>query len=241
MKKINCVIADDEELARGIIESYIGKVEQLQLVATCANGAEVYNTLKNNAVDLLFLDIQMPQLTGIELLRTIKNPPPVIMTTAYREFALEGYELNVIDYLLKPISFERFLRAIDKYESLRNPGNTAISHHNPLPETNTDQQAFIYVKSDKKMVRILLKDILYIEGLKDYVKIQLADKSIVTYQTMNYFEEKFSANQFIRVHRSYIISMDHISAYSASQIEIGKKSIPIGSSYAKEVLKKLEV
>ena len=239
MKKINCIVADDEELARGIIESYINKVDRLNLVALCANGAEVYNALKNNTVDLLFLDIQMPQLTGIELLRTLKSPPPVIMTTAYREFALEGYELNVIDYLLKPIGFERFLKALDKYESLKNPDNQVVESQ--VKEVKDDQQGFIYVKSDKKMVRILLKDILYIEGLKDYVKIHLAEKSIITYQTLTYFEEKFSANHFIRVHRSYIISLDHISAYSASQIEIGKNSIPIGSSYGKDVLRKLEV
>ena len=237
MKKINCIVADDEELARGIIESYINKIEELNLVAVCSNGAEVYNALKNNPADLLFLDIQMPQLTGIELLRTLKNPPPVILTTAYREFALEGYELNVIDYLLKPIGFDRFLKAIDKFESIRNPGSI-ITHS--LPKGSNDEQAFIYVKSEKKMVRVMLKDILYIEGLKDYVKIQLTDKPIITYQTLTYFEEKFSANHFMRVHRSYIISLDHISAYSASHIEIGKNSIPIGSSYGKDVLKKLE-
>lgn len=238
MKKINCIVADDEELAREIIESYINKIEELNLVAICSNGTEVYNALKNNPADLLFLDIQMPQLTGIELLRTLKNPPPVILTTAYREFALEGYELNVIDYLLKPIGFDRFLKAIDKFESIRNPGS--ITTNSPPKESN-DEQAFIYVKSDKKMVRVMLKDILYIEGLKDYVKIHLIDKSIITYQTLTYFEEKFSANHFMRVHRSYIISLDHISAYSASHIEIGKNSIPIGSSYGKDVLKKLEL
>lgn len=238
MKKINCIVADDEELAREIIEGYINKIEELNLVAICSNGTEVYNALKSKPADLLFLDIQMPQLTGIELLRTLKNPPPVILTTAYREFALEGYELNVIDYLLKPIGFDRFLKAIDKFESIRNPGS--ITANSPPKESN-DEQAFIYVKSDKKMVRVMLKDILYIEGLKDYVKIHLIDKSIITYQTLTYFEEKFSANHFMRVHRSYIISLDHISAYSASHIEIRKNSIPIGSSYGKDVLKKLEL
>src|ERR1700742_773430 len=123
MKKVECIIADDETLAREIIEGYILKIGRLNLAGTCSNGIEVFNTLKANAADLLFLDIQMPQLTGIELLRTLKNPPPVIITTAFREFALEGYELNVIDYLLKPISFERFIKAVDKYESLRNPFN----------------------------------------------------------------------------------------------------------------------
>ncbi|WP_158797921.1 LytTR family DNA-binding domain-containing protein [Pedobacter sp. L105] len=237
MNRINCMIADDEQLAREIIEVYVHQLDQLNLVAVCSNGTEVYNALKVNTVDLLFLDIQMPHLTGIELLRIVKNPPLVIMTTAHREFALEGYELNVIDYLLKPISFERFLKAVAKYESIRNPGSKIAGQ--PVILLKDDQQAFIYVKSDKKMVRILLKDILYIEGLKDYVKIQLEDKMIITYQTMSYFEEKLSANHFIRVHRSYIVSLDHISAYSATQIDIGNTPIPIGGSYGKEVLKKL--
>lgn len=233
------MVADDEEIARGIIETYVNRLDQLNIVAMCSNGTEVYNALKTDQVDLLFLDIQMPHLTGIELLRTLKNPPPVIMITAYREFALEGYELNVIDYLLKPVSFERFLKAIDKYESIRNIDN--VIPNSQLKETRNDLEAFMYVKSDKKMVRVLLKDLLYIEGLKDYVKIHLADKTIVTYQTLTYFEEKLSANHFIRVHRSYIISLHHIDAYSASYIEIGKIQIPIGSSYGKDVLKKLEL
>src|ERR1700748_3165687 len=179
MKKINCVVADDEQLARGIIEDYIQKVDRLHLLASCSNGAAVYNILKNHPVDLLFLDIQMPQLTGIELLRTLNQPPPVVLTTAYREFALEGYELNVIDYLLKPISFDRFLKAVDKFESLRNP-ETITPGNSPAGDIDRDRQTFIYIKSDKKMIRILLKDILYVEGLKDYVKIQTTDKAAMT-------------------------------------------------------------
>jgi DNA-binding LytR/AlgR family response regulator len=238
MKKINCVVADDEQLARGIIEDYIHSVDRLQLVASCSNGTAVYNALKTHPVDLLFLDIRMPQLTGIELLRTLNHPPPVVLTTAYREFALEGYELNVIDYLLKPISFERFLKAVDKFESIRNPGAIAPDT-GPAHGTLQDRPAFIYVKSDKKMIRILLGDILFVEGLKDYVRICTVDKAVITYQTLSYFEQRLPANRFVRVHRSYIISLDHITAYSQTLIEIGKESIPIGSSYSKEVLKKL--
>ena len=237
MSKINCLIADDEEIARGILENYTSQLEKLNLVAVCANGIEVYNALEKNIIDLVFLDIQMPYLTGIELLRTLKNPPAIILTTASREYALEGYELNVLDYLLKPISFERFIKAVDKYELLINPQNLA---QNTPKESKDDENGFIYVKSDKKMVRLLLNDILYIEGLKDYVKIHLTDKTIVTYRTLGYFEEKLSANQFLRVHRSYIISLRHISAYSTTQIEMGKAIIPIGNSYAKDVIKKLE-
>jgi DNA-binding LytR/AlgR family response regulator len=230
MKKINCVVADDEELARGIIENYIGKVEQLHLVASCFNGAQVYNALKNNPVDLLFLDIQMPQLTGIELLRTLKDPPRVIVTTAFREFALEGYELNVIDYLLKPVPFDRFLRAIDK----------AMAVQAVVPSQPEPQRTFIDVRSDRKMIRIVLRDILYVEGLKDYVKIHTPDKIIITYLTLGQVEAQLPATLFIRVHRSYLISLDHITAWSQSQVEIGRHSIPIGSSYAKDVLKRFE-
>jgi DNA-binding LytR/AlgR family response regulator len=238
MKKINCIIADDEALAREVIESHMQKIEQLHLSAVCANGIEVFNSLKTKPAELLFLDIQMPHLTGIELLRTLKNPPAVIITTAYREFAIEGYELNVIDYLLKPVSFERFLKAIHKYELLRNPAQVSLESTVTINKKE-DVKAFIYIKSDKKMVRVMLSDLLYIEGLKDYVKVHTAQGSIITYQTLTYFEEKLSNEQFLRIHRSYIVSLNHINAYSATQIEICKMSIPIGSSYAKEVFKKL--
>jgi len=238
MKKINCIIADDEALAREVIESHIQKIERLQLAAVCSNGIEVFNKLKSKPADLLFLDIQMPQLTGIELLRTLKNPPAVIITTAYREFAIEGYELNVIDYLLKPVSFERFLKAIDKYELLTNPAQAKIALSEVSMKAD-DSKAFIYIKSDKRMVRVMLRELLYIEGLKDYLKVHTIAGSIITYQTLTYFEEKLSNDHFMRVHRSYIVSLDHISAYSTTQIEIDKLSIPIGFSYAKDVLRKL--
>jgi DNA-binding LytR/AlgR family response regulator len=239
MKKVNCLIADDEEIARGILESYVHQLDQLNLIGLCSNGAEVFNLLKSNEVDLIFLDIQMPVLSGLELLRTLKKTPRIILTTAYREFALEGYELNVIDYLLKPISFERFLKAIEKYEDFLHPESKASG----IGAFGGDQQGqeFLYVKSDKKMVRVMLKDIRYIEGLKDYVKIYLADKTIITYRTLTYFEETLSAEYFLRVHRSYIISLHHITAYSASTIEIGEVTIPIGNSYGKDVFKRLEL
>jgi DNA-binding LytR/AlgR family response regulator len=238
MRKISCIIADDEALAREVIERHVQKIEQLHTVAACSNGLEVFNVLKTKPADLLFLDIQMPQLTGIELLYTLKTPPAVIITTAYREFAIEGYELNVIDYLLKPVSFERFLKAVDKYESLNKPAafQTAGAFQNAKEENS---KAFIYIKSDKKMVRVMLRDLLYIEGLKDYVKVHTTAGPIVTYQTLTYFEEKLSDDQFIRVHRSYIVSLNHIIAYSATQVEVGNISIPVGNTYARDIFKKI--
>lgn len=238
MKKLNCMIADDEALAREVIESHVQSIDRLQLVAVCSTGIEVYNTLKTKPTDLLFLDIQMPQLTGIELLRTLKILPAVIITSAYREFAIEGYELNVIDYLLKPVSFERFLKAVEKYEQLNNLSQAKAPSYN-TEEKGGYNRGFIYIKSDKKMVRVMLKDLLYIEGLKDYVKVHTSSGSVITYQTLTYFEEKLSNDHFIRVHRSYIVSLSHINAYSAVQIEIGKVSIPIGNSYVREFLKQL--
>jgi DNA-binding LytR/AlgR family response regulator len=235
MSGINCIIADDEALAREVIKQHISKISWLNLTACCTNGLETFAAIKNSQPDLLFLDIQMPLLTGIELLKTLKTPPPVIITTAHREFALEGYELNVLDYLLKPISFERFLKAVDKYETWAKPIQRSSIYQWQQP----DNDAFIYVKSDKKNVRVLLSDILYIEGLKDYVKIHTRNRSIITHQTLTYFEEKLSADHFIRSHRSFIIALYHIHTFSASQIEIGKVSLPIGSAYAKQVLLKL--
>ena len=238
MKTINCIIADDEALARDVIQSHVSQLDRLNVVATCTTGLEVYSVIKDVQADLLLLDIQMPQLTGIDLLKTLHHRPAVIITTAYREYALDGYELNVIDYLLKPISFERFLKAIDKYESWINPGHANSQPISP-PENGPVADPFIYVKSDKKMVRIVLKDILYLEGLKDYIKIHTRSNQVVTYQTLTYFEEKLPTGQFMRVHRSYIVSLNHISSFTALALTIGVFPIPIGSTYAKEVLRRL--
>jgi DNA-binding LytR/AlgR family response regulator len=237
MKKIKCLIADDEQLSLEVLESYVLQLEKLQLVARCRNGIEVFNTLKDQPVDLAFLDIEMPRLTGIELLRSLQHPPKVIFTTAFRNFAFEGFELNVLDYLLKPVSFEKFLKAVDKYESIMGyAGGIGIPLPHPLPDISA---SFIYVKADKKMIKIFLKDILFIEGMKDYVKIRTEEKETITYQTMSYFEEKLPDNFFLRVHRSFIVALDKINAYSATRIEIMKWEIPIGQFYQKSVLAKL--
>lgn len=231
------MIADDEQLAISVIESHLTKLPNLIVTGTCNNGIQVYQFLKDNPIDLLFLDIQMPDLTGLELLRTLKDPPPVILTTAYREFALEGFELNVIDYLLKPISFERFLKAISKFESI---GSTKLINHISIPpQANSFDQHFIYVKSDKKMVRVMVKDIQYIEGLKGFIKIHTEDRDIITYQTLYDLEESLSPDHFVRIHRSFIISLNFVTAFSASHVEIGTKELPIGGSYAEALQRKL--
>ena len=239
MKKINCLIADDEQLARSIMESHVTNLPSLHLVKVVSNAIDVYQVLQTEQIDLIFLDVEMPKLSGIELLRTLKNPPAVILTTAHRNFALEGFELNAVDYLLKPISFERFLKAMNKFNSLQPPRSVEAPRESPV-FVKDDRLAFIYVRSDKKMVRVNLNEILFIESLKDYVKIFSVGSEIITYQTLTYFEEKLSADYFIRIHRSFIVSVLHITAYSASEIEIVSRILPIGNSYATEVQRKLQ-
>jgi len=236
MKKLTCIIADDEQLAREILLDYIAKIENLEVVAECTNGAEVFNVLLHRSVDLLFLDIRMPELTGIDLLRSSVSLPPVILTTAFSEFAIEGYAFNVVDYLLKPIAFERFLKAVQKYMLLYQP---SINLPPVAGSANTFDQPFLYVKADKKMVKIFHRDILWIEGMKDYVTVHLPDKKIITHQTLNAFEEKLPNTTFLRVHRSYIIALDHVTAFTSRHLEIGKKEIPIGESYSRTVLSRM--
>ncbi|WNJ18512.1 LytTR family DNA-binding domain-containing protein [Pontibacter sp. G13] len=236
--KIRCMIVDDEPLALEILESYIDRLDNLELVAKSDNAIEAFNLLHRENIDLLFLDIQMPKLTGIELLRNLSHPPKVVFTTAYRDYALEGYELNVVDYLLKPIPFERFLRTINKIQLPTGPG---VLQAPPMPSAQPSayQDAFIYLKSDKKMVKVLLKDVLYIESLKDYIRVRTKTKSVTAYQRISYMEEKLPEHQFLRVHRSFIVALDKIEAFSNSHVEIQEVEIPIGRNYRSAVLKTL--
>ena len=237
--KIRCVIVDDEPLALDVLASYIDKIDDLELVARVDNAIEAFNLLNRTQVDLLFLDIQMPKLSGIELLKNISNPPKVILTTAYRDYALQGYELNVMDYLLKPISFDRFLRAITKIYQGSPHAQFMPSLASVLPETDTYAEAFIYLKADKKMIKVLLKDILYVESLKDYVRVRTQTRTVTAYQRISNLEEKLPEDRFIRIHRSYIIAMDKVDAYSNPSVEIGGKEIPIGRNYRNEAMKAL--
>jgi len=237
MPNLKCLIVDDEPLALDILETYINRIDSLDLVARCNNAIEAFNLIQQKDIDLLFLDIQMPKLTGIDFLKNINNPPRVVFTTAYRDYALEGYELDAVDYLLKPISFERFLRAVNKVSQMNSPAQVT-----PIPimteSSNSGyDQAFIYLKADKKMIKFLLKDILYIESLKDYVRVKTAHKEVVAYQKISYLEEKLPENKFLRVHRSFIVAIDKVEAFSATLIEINGKEIPIGRNYKNVVLK----
>ncbi|MEL7004946.1 MAG: response regulator transcription factor [Bacteroidota bacterium] len=228
--KIDCIIVDDEPLAIEIIESYIERLDGINLVAKCNNALKAFEILQKQSVDLIFLDIQMPKLTGLDFLRTLNNPPKVIITTAYRDYAIEGYELDVVDYLLKPISFERFLKSIGKVYKNEQSSSPSIDARVPTEDT------YIYLKADKKMVKVLLKDILYIESLKDYVRIKTSTKEVITHQTITYFEQKLPEDCFIRVHRSFIVPLNKIETFTATQIEVPGKEVPIGRLYKNQVM-----
>ncbi len=236
MQKIRCLVVDDEPLAADVLENYIGQLDSLTLAGKCYNALDALLFLQQHKVDLLFLDIQMPKLTGIDFLKTLPQRPKVILTTAYRDYALEGFELNVLDYLLKPVPFERFLAAINKYHAARE-----VQPALPSMLIHPQQDAFIYLKADKKMVKVFLRDILYIESLKDYVKVKTRGKEIVTYQRITYLEEKLPDEQFLRIHRSYIVAIDKIQSFNSVFIEVGGQELAIGRQYRPAVMKMLGV
>lgn len=229
--KLKCVIVDDEPLAIEVIESHIEKLDDVEVVAKCNNALSAFEVVQKQQVDVLFLDIQMPKLTGIDFLKSLQNPPKVIFTTAYRDYAIESYELNAVDYLLKPISFDRFLKAIGKVYS-----TNKLPEATPTVEINSQNDDFIYLKADKKMVKVMLNDLLYIESLKDYVRIKTPTKAVVTHQKISYLQEKLPESDFIRVHRSYIVSLSKVDSYSATMVEVAGHEIPIGRNYKNQVL-----
>ena len=238
-KKVKCLVIDDEPPARDILKKYISEVELLELAGECSNAVETLSFLQNNAVELLFLDIRMPHILGTSFLRTLKNPPKVIFITAFREYAVEGFDLNAVDFLLKPISFERFLQAVNKVMQL----NIHVSgNSNLLNETISDQShPFLYFRADRKMVKVFLEDILFIESLKDYIKVVTTHKVIVSKQSISALEEMLPKDTFVRVHRSYIIAVNKIDTYNPDVIEIGKKEIPIGRLFRHDVSRILNI
>ena len=228
--KINCLIVDDEPLALEVLESYISKMDNLELVAKCNNPIKALEVLQKEEVDLLFLDIQMPGMTGIDFLKNLSHAPQVVFTTAYRDYALEGYELNVLDYLLKPYSFERFFKAVGKFQ------HSSSQSSQELPS----DQSTIYLKADKKMVRVDLDDILYVESLKDYIRVKTLKNEVISHQKISYMEEKLPSEHFLRIHRSFIISLDKIEAFSATHVELDGNAVPIGRNYKNQTLEALK-
>jgi len=234
MSTIRCIAIDDEKLALDLIEDDILKVPFLQLVKKCKSGMEAMETLQAEKIDLLFLDIQMPDISGIQFLKSLPHKPLVIFTTAYEKYALEGFELDVVDYLLKPYSFERFLKAVNKvHEHIQ-----FVEKNSTRSDTEevTFSSKFLFVKSDYKLVKIEISEIQYIESLKDYVKIVSGDKPVVTLSSMKAIEEKLVAPDFIRVHRSYMVNLRKIQYIQRNYIKVGDKEIPIGDNYKESFL-----
>jgi len=226
---LNCLIVDDEPLARNLLKDYIGKVSYLTLVDSCSNPLAALDILNKKSIDILFLDIQMPEITGISLLKTLHKKPLVILTTAYSQYALEGYDLDVVDYLLKPITLERFLRAIDKIKQRVSASPVVESE----PRTNDIALPFVFVKDGTKLVKIMLDDVLYVEGLKDYVTIHTKEKKVITLQRLKSLEDQLPADKFIRIHHSFIIAIAAIDVIHKSEVQIGGATIPISDSYRK--------
>jgi len=231
--KVSCIIVDDEATAREIIASHLTKINSIEVVASCSNAAEAFNIISSKKIDLIFLDINMPEISGISFAKSINKDIKIIFTTAYREYAVEGFNLHAVDYLLKPISFERLLNAVTNYFEVYLKFNNKESN---IPNTSD----FIFVRSDRRMKKINFSDILYIESYSDYLKIHCKSEVIITRETISTIESKLPQQQFIRIHRSYIVAISKILSYSNEEITLQKKSIPISRNYKNEVLDRLK-
>jgi DNA-binding LytR/AlgR family response regulator len=232
--KTRCLIVDDEPLARELIRGHIQKLENFEIVAECDNAMKAMDTLRTHPVDLMFLDIDMPQMTGIDFLRTLKRPPRVIITTAFSQYALDGFELDVVDYLMKPVTFERFFKAVNKYfqsgqaESVEMEGGDG-----------TAKEAFIYVKENKKVIKIYLREIRFIESLNEYIRIHTDNRRVVVKSSLTNIENKLPPEQFIRIHKSYIIAIPRIRAFNATTVELENARLRIGRNYKNQVFSAL--
>jgi len=225
--KIKCLLVDDEPLAIALLQKHMEQLDFFEVVGTCNNAVKALELLNTKDVDLLFLDIKMPKISGIDLLKTLRKPPKTIITTAHREFALDGYDLDIVDYLLKPITFDRFFKSVERY--FRNVNKMVPEI---LPATG---EAFIHIKSGNKYFKLNVKDILYVESLKDYIKVYTTQKAVVAKYKIGDIEKELTNKGFLRIHRSFIINIKNITAFTATDIEIGTVEIPIGASYKEYV------
>ena len=232
-KTISCIIVDDESIARDIIASHLSKIDTIEVAAQCKNAIEAFNFMSNNTVDLVFLDINMPEISGIAFAKSINKDIKIIFTTAYRDYAVEGFDLQAVDYLLKPIAFSRLLQSVNRYFKVFSNSKETI--------TNTlDNNDFIFVRSDRRMQKINFDDLHYIESYSDYIKIYLSDSVIVTRETITAIEAKLPKTRFLRIHRSYIVALEHIQSFTNDHVTVNRKALSISRSYKKEVLKHLE-
>ncbi len=228
-----CLIIDDERPARGLIETYLEVLPDFEVVQTFDNAVEGFVYLQNHPIDLLFLDIQMPKMSGLELLKALHTRPKVILTTAYREYAAEGFDLEVFDYLVKPISQERFLKAISKYLHFQEITKPVIS------QSSAYEAAYLFLKVEKEQKKVFLNEILYIEGLKDYIKVYTIQGRFVVYERLGYMEAKLPESKFTRVHKSFLVAMDKVTTYNHDFLKIGEQEIPIGKIYKQIFLSKI--
>jgi two-component system, LytTR family, response regulator len=223
MNSFKCFVVDDEPLAVDVIVNYLNRLSQFEVIGSFTDPLEAYQALKSQSVDLLFLDIEMPEFNGLDFVKSLSNKPEIVVTTAFREFAVEGFELSILDYLVKPIEFERFMLAIDKFLEKQ-------SHHEPANDTH------IMVRADRKFVKVKFDEVLYVEGIKDYVKIVFKDRELLTKTSIGNFADALPVDQFLRVHKSFIVAKDKITAYTHHDVEVGKMEIPIGRVYKEQFL-----
>ncbi len=232
--KITCIIVDDEPLARDVIETFISRIDGLELIGTCADALEAFNLISKKDIDLVFLDINMPEITGIDFLKDLNPSPKVIFTTAYSNHAVDAFNLEAVDYLLKPIEFSRFLKAVNKVFKELIPIHQKNSKTKPQSYSSY-QETFLYLKVEKKMQKVFLKDIQYIESLRNYIKIKMVDRELIAYKSISKIEETLPGKKFLRVHRSFIVGIDFIDSFSPSEIDIKGVKIPVGRNYKETV------
>jgi DNA-binding LytR/AlgR family response regulator len=224
---VNCLIVDDEAPARELIRLHLSELKGFEVVASLDNGLDAFNFLQKNAVDLVFLDIQMPKISGLELIRSLKAGPKIILTTAFREYAANAYELDVLDYLVKPITRERFMKAVSKY-----------THENIPPQAGYPD-AYCFFKVGREQVKVFLKDIVFIEGLADYIKVHTTDRSYIASEKLSYLQETLPEQHFIRIHKSFIIALDKLTSYDTGRVRLGDQALPLGRLFKGNFFKKL--
>jgi DNA-binding LytR/AlgR family response regulator len=234
MQRYNCIIVEDEPLAAEVIKDYILQIPFLQLKGICTDALYAMEMLQKEKIDLVFLDIHLPKLKGFDFIKALKKPPQIVITSAYQEYALQGYELNVVDYLLKPIEFNRFLMAVNKLKE------QVVIDAPPIVHTTLSERASLFFNVGKKRVKIYIDEILFMESLKEYIRITTKEKSILTKFQLGQIEEMLAKNGFLRVHRSFLVAKNKIDAFSATDVEIGGRQIPIGRSYKELVMAVLE-
>ena len=234
MQTYNCIIIEDEPLAAEVLQDYISQVPFLKLVSSCSDAFYAMETLQSFDVDLMFLDIHLPKMKGLDLIKVLKKPPKIIITSAYQEYALQGYEFDVVDYLLKPIEFSRFLKAVNRIVQTK---QTVLPAR---PVIQPAERVHLFFNVGKKKVKVFLDEILYIESMKEYIRVNTKIKSVLTKFKLTQVEELLSENNFLRIHRSFIVAKDKIEAFSATEVELGGKRLPIGRSYKELVLRALE-